>query len=83
PYGSLHHVNNSTSTPPTFLPHMVWPAMSPNLNPVEHVWAQLKQRMDDYTPPLSNMVELVETNWVNQLCTSECVAYVFVCFKFG
>uniref|UniRef100_A0A3B5AE73 Tc1-like transposase DDE domain-containing protein n=1 Tax=Stegastes partitus TaxID=144197 RepID=A0A3B5AE73_9TELE len=33
------------------VPHMVWPAIPPDLNPIQHVWDQLKQRLDDRTPP--------------------------------
>uniref|UniRef100_A0A3B4XCL7 Tc1-like transposase DDE domain-containing protein n=1 Tax=Seriola lalandi dorsalis TaxID=1841481 RepID=A0A3B4XCL7_SERLL len=40
------------------VPHMVWPAMSPDLNPIEHVLDQLKQRLDDRTPPPRDLAEL-------------------------
>uniref|UniRef100_A0A3B3HDM3 Tc1-like transposase DDE domain-containing protein n=1 Tax=Oryzias latipes TaxID=8090 RepID=A0A3B3HDM3_ORYLA len=38
--------------------HMVSPAMTPDLNPIEHVWNYLKQRMDDRTPPPTDLKEL-------------------------
>uniref|UniRef100_A0A3P9HIB8 Tc1-like transposase DDE domain-containing protein n=1 Tax=Oryzias latipes TaxID=8090 RepID=A0A3P9HIB8_ORYLA len=31
--------------------YLVWPAMTPGLNPVEQVWDLLKQRLEDCTPP--------------------------------
>uniref|UniRef100_A0A3P9I187 Tc1-like transposase DDE domain-containing protein n=1 Tax=Oryzias latipes TaxID=8090 RepID=A0A3P9I187_ORYLA len=40
------------------VPHMVQPPMTPDLNPMEQVWDQLKQRLDDRTPPPNDLVEL-------------------------
>uniref|UniRef100_A0A3B3HGJ0 Tc1-like transposase DDE domain-containing protein n=1 Tax=Oryzias latipes TaxID=8090 RepID=A0A3B3HGJ0_ORYLA len=37
--------------------HMVWPAMTPDLNSMEYM-DQLKQRLNDQTPPQSDLAEL-------------------------
>ena len=33
------------------VPHMDWPAMSPDLNPLEHLWDQLKRQVYARDPP--------------------------------
>uniref|UniRef100_A0A3P8TXJ3 Tc1-like transposase DDE domain-containing protein n=1 Tax=Amphiprion percula TaxID=161767 RepID=A0A3P8TXJ3_AMPPE len=50
--------SSKTSQKEVGVPHMVWPAMSPDLNPIEHVWDQLKQRLDARTPPPRDLAEL-------------------------
>ena len=45
---------------------LVWPVNSPDLNPIEHLWDQLKRavdrRVDDHTN-LANLRLLVQQEW--------------------
>jgi transposase len=51
-----------------------WPAQSPDLNPIEHLWAMLKRRLNQYETPPSGMTELwdrVQEQW-NAITVNEC-----------
>jgi transposase len=43
-----------------------WPAQSPDLNPIEHLWTHLKRRVADYEEPPKGILELwdrVQEEW--------------------
>jgi transposase len=43
-----------------------WPAQSPDLNPIEHLWDHLKRKLGEYERPPNGMIELwerVEKEW--------------------
>ena len=45
---------------------MEWPAQSPDLNPIEHLWFHLKKQLSDHKNPSSGILELwerVEKEW--------------------
>ena len=39
---------------------MQWPAQSPDLNPIEHLWSHLKKKLTDYDTPPKGILELWE-----------------------
>ena len=47
------HYESITSLP--------WPARSPNLNPIEHVWDIIGRRVRERTPPIQTLNELEQT----------------------
>ena len=43
-----------------------WPAQSPDLNPIENLWSNLKRRLNQYETPSKGMLELwerIEVEW--------------------
>lgn len=57
---------------------LTWPPQSPDLNPIEHLWWQLKNQLLKYEGPPSGMNELwerVEAEW-NKLDASVCLKLV-------
>ena len=53
---------------------MEWPAQSPDLNPIEHLWFHLKKQLSDHKTPSSGILELwerVEKEW-EEIKPEEC-----------
>jgi transposase len=55
-----------------------WPAQSPDLNPIEHLWATLKRRLNKYETPPNGMLEFwdrVQDVW-NAITREDCMRLV-------
>ena len=53
---------------------MTWPAQSPDLNPIEHLWSHVKKKLNQYPSPAKGMNELwerVQVVW-NGIDTETC-----------
>lgn len=51
-----------------------WPAQSPDLNPIEHLWVHLKRQLDGYPEPPKGIIELwdrVQDEW-NKITPEVC-----------
>ncbi|KAG2189513.1 hypothetical protein INT46_002882, partial [Mucor plumbeus] len=55
-----------------------WPAQSPELNPIEHVWYQLKRRLNTYTtrPTTKEELEARITNEWYKFTKNDCLKYI-------
>ena len=45
---------------------LLWPAQSPDINPIEHLWNHLKQKLADYEVPPHGILEFwegVQEDW--------------------
>jgi hypothetical protein len=54
---------------------MEWPPQSPDLNPIEHLWAHLKRQLNKYDSPPKGILELwdrVEEQW-NKIDRATCL----------
>ena len=52
-----------------------WPAQSPDLNPIENMWALLKRRLNQYetaTKGMNELYERVSEVWYDQMKPEEC-----------
>jgi len=55
-----------------------WPAHSPDLNPIEHLWCLLKRRLGEYPTPPSGVLELwdrVDKEW-NKIEVEDCLRLI-------
>ena len=55
-----------------------WPPQSPDLNPIEYLWAHLKRKLAEYDTEPSGMIELwerVEIEW-NKIPQQACVHFI-------
>ena len=56
-----------------------WPAHSPDLSPIEHMWALFKRKLNEYESPPKGVQELYERVvdiWYNQITREDCLKVI-------
>ena len=56
-----------------------WPAQSPDLNPIEHLWSKLKKELNKYEHPPNGMIELwkrIEHVWNEKITANDCLLLI-------
>ncbi|KAK7092329.1 hypothetical protein V1264_008089 [Littorina saxatilis] len=56
---------------------MLWPAHSPDLNPIEHMWDELCRRVQQHHPPPANLGQLLQ--WLQQEWNGVPRAFIILC----
>lgn len=82
---SIHKTKDNLKTlQDAQIPLLDWPSKSPDLNPIENVWAWLKEKLDSEHEPCKNAEELeavVMKIWVNELTPELCQKFCGNYFK--
>ena len=56
-----------------------WPAQSPDLNPIEHLWSKVKRELNKYESPPNGMIELwarIQEIWDQKITVNDCLILI-------